>query len=250
MQTHGSTVNSKGEQPMLTAQRKHIVCHGDSARIHFKGRFDLVLCSPPYFHPANTSSIHGATSQIRDLELFAEWTAEILARTAKVLKNSQPICFVKTDVKYKNTILPVGFRIAERCEKLGLPIQAHWIWQKLSHFSPYSPSLANIFVLGHAHRHLLHSAGIFQTSDCVSRKLPTSFTPDLFQQLIRQLTPVNGVVLDPFLGIGSTILAASQCQRWAVGVEISREQILRAKQILHRVDHVCFCSSRGDCGLY
>ena len=224
--------------------------HGDSARIHFKGQFDLVLCSPPYFHPLKTSSVHGAPSQIRDLDHFADWTAQVLLRTAKTLKKGQPLCFTKTDVKYKNTILPIAFRIAERCEKLGLPIQAHWIWQRLAHFSPYSPSLANIFILGHASPHFLQCAGIFHTSDCVSRKVPTSFTPDLFQQLIQQLTRVDGVVLDPFLGIGSTILAASQCQRWAVGVEISRGQILRAKQILHSVRHVYFRSPRGDRGRY
>jgi hypothetical protein len=169
-------------------------------------------------------------------------------RTSKALKTGQPLCFVKTDVKYKNTILPIGFRIAERCEKLGLPIQAHWIWQRLSHFSPYSPSLANIFIMGYASSQLLRSAGIFHTSDCVSRTVPTSFTPELFQQLIRQLTCVDGVVLDPFLGIGSTILAASQCQRWGVGVEISREQILRARHTLHSVHRVFFFSPRGDRG--
>jgi len=223
------------------------VWHGDSARLHFKGQFDLVLCSPPYFHPSKTSTVHGVASQIRDIDLFAEWTAQVLVRTSKALKTG-PLCFVKTDVKYKNAILPIGFRIAERCEKLGLPIQAHWIWQRLPHFSPYSPGLANIFILGHASPHVLQHAGLFHTSDCVSRKVPTSFTPDLFQQLIRQLTRVNAVVLDPFFGIGSTILAASQCQRWAVGVELSREQILRAKEMLQGVRNVYFRSARGGHG--
>jgi hypothetical protein len=92
-----------------------------------QGTFDLVLCSPPYFHPSKTSTVDGAASKIRDMDLFAEWTAQILARTSKVLRTGQPLCFVKTDVKYKNTVLPIGFRIADRYEKLGLPIQAHWI---------------------------------------------------------------------------------------------------------------------------
>jgi DNA modification methylase len=250
MQAHGSKRKKDDAQTVIPTYKEHAVWHGDSTRMDFKGKFDLVLCSPPYFHPSKTSSVHGAGSQIRDLELFAEWTAQILVRASKALKIGQPLCFVKTDVRHKTTILPIGFRIAERCEMLGLPIQAHWIWQRLRHFSPYSPSLANIFILGHASRPLLRHAGLFHTSDCVSRKVPTSFTPDLFHQLIRQLTRVNDVVLDPFLGIGSTILAASQCQRWAVGVELSREQILRAKDMLHSVRNVYFRSARGGCGRY
>jgi DNA modification methylase len=241
-------LNKDDAQTVVPTNKEHAVWHENSAQIHFQGPFHLVLCSPPYFHPSKTSSVHGATPALRDLDLFSDWTAQILVRAAKALKAGQPLCFVKTDVKYKNALLPIGFRIAERCEKLGLPIQAHWIWQRLMHFSPYSPSLANIFVLGKVKAELLRWPGILQTSDCNSRKLPTSFTPELFRQLIQQLTPLNGRVLDPFVGIGSTILAASQCHRWAVGVEISREQILRAKHILRSVRHVYFRSSRGDHG--
>jgi DNA modification methylase len=244
----GSKLNKGDAQTVVPTYKRHAVWHGDSAQIRFQGRFQLVLCSPPYFHPSKTSSLHGATPPLRDLDLFADWTAQILVRAAKALKAGQPLCFVKTDVKYKNSLLPIGFRIAERCEKLGLPIQAHWIWQRLMHFSPYSPSLANIFVLGHANTELLRWPGVLHASDCNSRKLPTSFTPELFRQLIQQLTPLHGRVLDPFVGIGSTILAASQCQRWAVGVEISRAQILKAKHILHSVPHVYFRSLRGDRG--
>ena len=227
-------------ETLTAAQGRHALFHGDSATISFQGHFDLVLCSPPYFHPSNNSSIHGATSRYRDLDFFAEWAAQILVRAASALEAGQPLCFLKTDVKYKNTLLPVGFRIADHCEKLGLPIQAHWIWQRLSHFSPYSPSISNIFVLGHVDPKLLRTPGVFYTTDGRSRKLPTSFTPELFQKLIQQFTPLNGRVLDPFVGIGSTILAASRCQRWAVGVEVSRDQILKAKKILFGVSAIDF----------
>jgi len=224
----------------------HAIWHGDSSEICFQGHFDLVLCCPPYFHPSKTSSVHGATPKLRDLDHFADWTAKVLARAARALKGGKPLCFVKTDVKYKNTLLPIGFRIAERCEEVGLPIQAHWIWHRLPHFSPYSPSVANVFILGHADPRLLQGPGVFRTNDCNSRKLPTSFTPELFQHLLQQLVPLNGSVLDPFVGIGSTILAASRCQRWAVGVEISRDQILKAKHILDGVSSVHFFSVRGS----
>src|SRR5262249_4507146 len=240
--------NNGSVETFTVAHGRHVILHGDSALIPFQGSFDLVLCSPPYFHPSNNSSVHGAAPRIRDLDLFAEWTAQILVRAAGALKVGQPLCFLKTDVKYKSALLPVGFRIADRCEKLGLPIQAHWIWQRLPHFSPYSPSIANIFVLGHVDRGLLRSPGVFCTSDCRSRKLPTSFTPELFQRLIEQFSPLDGRVLDPFVGIGSTILAASRCQRWAVGVEVSRDPILKAKQILRGIGVVDFGSLRRERG--
>jgi DNA modification methylase len=216
---------------------RHVVWNRDSATEVFKGNFDLVLCSPPYFHPRNSSMAHGFISRFADLDQFAEWVARILLRTSLALKPRRFLCFVKTDVKYRRTILPIGSRIAEWSEKLGLPVRAHWVWERLPHYSPYAPSLANIFVVGNGDFSSLCHSGLFRTDDWRMRSTPSSFTPVLFEQLIRQLTRPHSCVLDPFFGLGSTLLAASRSGRWSVGVELSPGQITRARDILKgRVD--------------
>jgi len=122
----------------------------------------------------------------------------------------------------------VGFEIARACAGLGMPIAAHWIWERMAFFSPYAPSLANIFVLGNTDRKLLQSPGLFKTRDTNDRSHPSSFTPDLFELLIRQLTVETDIVLDPFAGVGSTTLAAARAGRWSVGVELCPTQFEKA----------------------
>jgi DNA modification methylase len=207
---------------------QQVLLHGDSSIVGFQPFFDLVLTSPPYFHPRQTSHAHGLPSPFEDLDAYADWVARILQRTHSALKPGRALCFVKTDVKYKGSLLPVGFEIARACVGLGMPISAHWIWKRMSFFSPYAPSLANIFVLGHTDGIFLQSAGLFQSGDIRSRSHPSSFTPHLFELLIRQLTVENDIVLDPFAGVGSTTLAAARAGRWSVGVELCPTQLEKA----------------------
>lgn len=228
----------------MPSKGKHLIYEADSCVADLRGGFDLVLCCPPYFHPSQSSSRHGACPKLRDLDEYATWTARVLLRSSTALEPGRALCFVKTDVKYKRTLLPVGFRIAEHCQRLGLPLRAHWIWRRLQQFSPYAPSFANIFIMGDTHSDLLRHGGLFETRDCASRATPTSFTPNLFELLVRQLTVEHGVVLDPFVGLGSTVVAASHSRRWSVGLEISRSQITKATHVLRDVPAVHFTLRR------
>jgi DNA modification methylase len=232
MTSYDYQTTSGPEISIRAVSGSHLICRADSARTCFKGPFDLILCSPPYFHPAKNSRRHGAYLNTRDIDIFARWTAEILVRAKQGVKKHGAICFLKTDVKYKRSLLPLGFRIADECETLGARIQAHWVWERHPYFSPYAPSVSNIFVLGECDLSFLRHPGIFRSRDSCSREFPSSFTPDLFEQLIRQLTLPGACVADPFAGLGSTAIGASRSQRWSVGLEISRGQVAKAKQIL------------------
>lgn len=44
---------------------------------------------------------------------------------------------------------------------------------------------------------------------------------DLFGYLIRNSAPASGLVLDTFLGSGTTLIAAHQLGRWCYGLELS-----------------------------
>jgi hypothetical protein len=207
----------------------HILVQGDSTRVRFCPTASLVLTCPPFFHPRRSSSAHGQSPPIRDLDEFALWTAHILDRASACLSAEGLLCFVKTDVRYRSSLLPIGFKIADAVSKRGLRLRAHWVWQRQSSYSPYSPSIGNIFVFGNRVSSLASGDLFLGREVNLRRGHSTSYTPGLFEALLRNLTRPGEAVVDPFAGQGSLIRAAASCGRWTAGVEISRAQILKAE---------------------
>ena len=69
-----------------------------------------------------------------------------------------------------------------------------------------------------------------QTATLKSNIHPTVKPTELMKYLIRLVTPKEGIVLDPFMGSGSTGKAAMQEGMWFVGIEREREYFEIAKQ--------------------
>ena len=65
---------------------------------------------------------------------------------------------------------------------------------------------------------------------------PTQKPVDLLLPLIQYSCPVNGVVLDPFAGAGSTLVAAKQLGRKAVGIEIEERWCEEAAKRLEQTE--------------
>lgn len=80
---------------------------------------------------------------------------------------------------------------------------------------------------------------LFQCPDVPKplRRYPTEKPEPLLQILIQNSSSPNAMVLDPFAGSGSTLTAAKNCGRRAIGFEINKEAFLRAqKRILGEDD--------------
>lgn len=54
---------------------------------------------------------------------------------------------------------------------------------------------------------------------------------------IKKLTELNGVVLDPFMGSGTTLIAALKVGRRAIGIEIDKQVAAVAKTRIHKETH-------------
>lgn len=211
----------------------HLILHGDSRSLTFGRSFDLIITSPPYFHPTKKSSSLGFSPKTKELQAYSEYVGSVLVRSLEGLKAGKFLCVVKTDAWYQGRLMPIGYSIVNECLRRGLTLHAHWIWEKIPYYSPYSPSFANIFIFGQPPLRRIHYHGIITDAHLKKeRGRPATFTPEIFETLLRFLCEPGDTVLDPFLGTGSVIEAAARTGRWAVGVEISKRQITSAKRLL------------------
>ncbi len=63
---------------------------------------------------------------------------------------------------------------------------------------------------------------------------PAPFPEQLAYRLVRMFSFIGDTVLDPFMGTGTTLLAAARCGRNSVGVEIEPAYVNMAKERLER----------------
>ena len=65
-----------------------------------------------------------------------------------------------------------------------------------------------------------------------TRDHPAPYPEELAYRLVRMFSFVGDTVLDPFMGTGTTLVAAAKCQRNAIGVEIESSYTEHARQRL------------------
>lgn len=106
------------------------------------------------------------------------------------------------------------------------------IWEKGEHVGmgdlalPWKPNCEEIYVLGHGFRGrrtgsvLKHLAVAGCVGTRTSRWHPTEKPESLMVDLIRRCP---GVIIDPFVGSGTTLVAAKALGRRAIGIEIDRK---------------------------
>jgi DNA modification methylase len=75
---------------------------------------------------------------------------------------------------------------------------------------------------------------IHMATECSNRNHSATFPVDLPAWFIKLFTQPGDVVLDPFIGSGTTALAAAQWGRYYVGIDISKDYVeLARKRMSH-----------------
>lgn len=77
-----------------------------------------------------------------------------------------------------------------------------------------------------------------------TREHPAPFPEKVAYRLMRMFSFTGDTVLDPFMGTGTTLLAAAKCDRNAIGVELESEYIRIAKRRLDKELSGLFSSER------
>ncbi len=167
------------------------------------------------------------------------------------------VCLSRRKNNGRHTVVPLHASIQEHCRRLGFDNLAPIIWHKIANAvyevengggflgKPYEPNsvIKNDieFVL------MERKPGGYRTPDLATRVLsvisadrhkewfqqiwsgvtgastrhhPAPYPPELAERLIRMFSFVGDTVLDPFLGSGTTAIAAAKAARNSVGFEV------------------------------
>lgn len=181
------------------------------------------------------------------------------------------VCLSRRENGGRHTVVPLHASIQERCRKLGFDNLAPIIWHKISNAAyevdsgsgflgkPYEPNAvvkndiefilmerksggyrapeisAKILSLISAENHGKWFQQIWTGITGASTKHhPAPYPLELAERLIRMFSFVGDTVLDPFLGTGTTTIAAAKWGRNSIGYEIDDHYFAQAqKRIAH-----------------
>lgn len=178
------------------------------------------------------------------------------------------VCLSRRQNKGRHTVVPLHAAIQERCRSIGFDNLAPIIWHKIANATleaegnggsflgkPYEPNgvIKNDieFIL------MQRKPGGYRTPDLPTRLLsiipeaahrewfqqiwtgvtgastrlhPAPYPLELAVRLTRMFSFVGDTVLDPFLGTGTTAIAAAACGRHSIGFEIDPDYLSLASQ--------------------
>ncbi len=170
------------------------------------------------------------------------------------------VCLSRRKNEGRHTVVPLHASIQEHCRRIGFDNLAPIIWHKISNAvyevengstflgKPYEPNS----VIKNDIEYILmeRKPGGYRTPDLSTRILsvisaenhkkwfqqiwtgltgastryhPAPFPLELAERLIRMFSFVGDTVLDPFMGTGTTTIAASKCGRNSIAFEIDEE---------------------------
>ncbi len=203
-------------------------------------------------------------------ELSRVWTQcyEALVPGGRLICVVGDVCLSRRKNNGRHTVIPLHASIQEQCRKIGFDNLAPIIWHKIANAAyevegggggflgkPYEPNavikndIEYILMLrkpgGYRkpsnaarllsviseedHRQWFQQVWMGLTG-ASTRDHPAPYPLELARRLIRMFSFVGDTVLDPFMGTGTTIVAAGQSGRNGVGVEVDPEYFEKARR--------------------
>jgi len=224
------------------------------------GCVDLVVTSPPYLNARDYSSWESHEDYFRDMA--AVWLA-----VKRTLKPDGRIAVVVAQGYGRHPYLPIGSVITIQLNKL-FQLRGHIIWFKDfassgfsstawgSWLSASNPCLRDVHELiivasndemGRSERgpsdlgrdeFMQWTKSVWRLPATNSREHPAVFPQSIPRRLIKLYSFVGDTIFDPFMGSGTTAVAAKKLGRHYFGCDIKPEYVALATKRLARLDGV------------
>jgi len=193
------------------------------------------------------------------------------------------VCLSRRSNNGRHMVMPLHASIQEQCRLIGFDNLAPIIWNKIANAKyeveggggvlgkPYEPNgvvkndiefilmqrkpggyrkpawLTRVMSVIPEARHREWFQQVWTgLTGASTRSHPAPFPAELADRLIRMFSFVGDTVLDPFMGSGTTSLAASQCGRSSISVEIDPSYFALAKKRLAKETQALFTSATVD----
>lgn len=209
-------------------------------------------------HPSQMGEIEDYDSFLDQLDRVWNHCLRALVPGGRLVCVVGDVCLSRRKNRGEHTVVPLHASIQERCRRLGYTNLAPIIWQKIANAKfeaegngggflgkPYepnsvikndiefilmerkgggyrSPSVATrILSVIPAARHKAWFQQVWtRLPGASTRNHPAPYPLELAERLVRMFSFVGDTVLDPFLGSGTTSLAAGLWGRNSIGIEV------------------------------
>ena len=220
-----------------------------------KETVDLIVTSPPYNVDIKYNSHNDQVSYIQYLKFSREW----LSRCFEWLKDDGRLCLnVPLDIN-KGGQQSVGADLTMIAKKVGFKYHSTIIWNEgnisrrtawgswLSASAPYVIAPVELIIIlykkqwkkinkNHSditkEEFIKWTNGLWTFNGESKKRIghPAPFPIELPRRCIKLFSYVDDVILDPFMGSGTTLIAATLNNRKAIGIDIDKEYCELAKK--------------------
>lgn len=221
---------------------------------------------------------------LRELDKVWKHCYDALVPGGRLICVVGDVCLSRRKNKGRHTVVPLHASIQEHCRKIGFDNLAPIIWHKIANAvyevdngsaflgKPYEPNAVikndiefilmerkpggyrnpsvatRVLIVISAENHQKWFQQIWTgLTGASTRRHPAPYPLELAKRLIQMFSFVGDTVLDPFLGAGTTTLAAMQHGRNSIGYEIDPEYFQLAKRNIERSNADLFSTARVVC---
>ncbi|HSX49150.1 MAG TPA: site-specific DNA-methyltransferase [Candidatus Saccharimonadales bacterium] len=199
---------------------------------------DLIITSPPY----NIGIDYGKYDDNKTYKEYIEFSKNWLQKSYKLLKNEGRICINVPIDTGRNGKRSIASDITILAKNAGFKYKGTIVWNKQSVKNKYamvfSANLEVILVLykrdwkpvKKEFKEWVNEIWKFSGESAKRVGHPAPFPVEIPRRLIKMFSETGDVVLDPFVGSGTTLVACKQASRNGVGVEVDEKYFELAKK--------------------